>query len=56
MKFSIPDLMHCSRRTLLLFVLSANVVGWIVIIALIWAGCEAVQWVLEYLCSSGVLA
>jgi hypothetical protein len=35
MKFSTPDFMHCSRRTLMLFVLSANVVGWIVIIALI---------------------
>ncbi|PQH12198.1 hypothetical protein C5T94_02220 [Raoultella ornithinolytica] len=43
MKFSTPDFMHCSRRTLMLFVLSANVVGWIVIIALIWAGCEDVR-------------
>ncbi|EPL7198075.1 hypothetical protein QCW82_004479 [Klebsiella michiganensis] len=56
MKFSTPDFMHCSRRTLMLFVLSANVVGWIVIIALIWAGCEVAQWALEYLRSSGGLA
>lgn len=56
MKFSTPDFMHCSRRTLMLFVLSANVVGWIVIIALIWPGCEFAQWALEYLRSSGVLA
>lgn len=56
MKFSTPDFMHCSRRTLMLFVLSANVVGWIVIIALIWAGCKVAQWALECLRSSGVLA
>ncbi|MEN0615515.1 hypothetical protein [Klebsiella indica] len=56
MKFTTPDFMHCSRRTLILFVLSVNVFGWIVLAGLIWAACEFVQWVIEYLRSSGVLA
>lgn len=40
------DFMHCSRRSLLLFVTVANIIGWIVIGAVLWAGYELVNWVM----------
>ncbi|HBQ5882020.1 hypothetical protein ACNPNM_04110 [Klebsiella variicola] len=40
------DFMHCSRRSLLLFVTIANVVGWIVIAAVVYGAYLAYGWVM----------
>lgn len=40
------DFVNYSRRTLLLFVMVANIIGWIVIAAVLWAGYELVNWVM----------
>ena len=40
------DFVNYSRRSLLLFVMVANIIGWIVIGAVLWAGYELVNWVM----------
>lgn len=40
------DFVNYSRRTLLLFVMVANIIGWIVIAPVLWAGYELVNWVM----------
>ncbi|HFD6834659.1 TPA: hypothetical protein ACF3LW_004247 [Klebsiella oxytoca] len=45
MKFSTPDFMHCSRRTLMLFVMVANIIGWVAIVAVLYVAYLAIEWV-----------
>lgn len=40
------DFVNYSRRTLLLFVFVADVIALAVFVAVIWAGCELVNWVM----------
>lgn len=39
------DIEHYSRRTLLWFVALVNVIGWLVILVVLWAGCSLIEWV-----------
>ncbi|MFI2853784.1 hypothetical protein ACH677_16840 [Klebsiella aerogenes] len=39
------DIEHYSRRTLLCFAALVNVIGWLAILAVLWAGCSLIEWV-----------
>lgn len=40
------DFMHYSRRSLLLFVMVANIIGWVAIIAVVSVVYLAIEWVM----------
>lgn len=40
------DFMHYSRRSLLLFVMVANIIGWMAIIAVVSVVYLAIEWVM----------
>ncbi|HBY6386608.1 TPA: hypothetical protein MI439_02145 [Klebsiella pneumoniae] len=37
------DIEHYSRRTLLWFAALVNVIGWLAILAVLWAGCSLIE-------------
>ncbi|MFY0175930.1 hypothetical protein [Raoultella ornithinolytica] len=39
------DFMHYSRRSLLLFVMVANIIGWVAIVAVLYVAYLAIEWV-----------
>ncbi len=39
------DFMHCSRRSLLLFVTAASIIGWVAIFAALYVACLVIEWV-----------
>ncbi|EOG7781621.1 hypothetical protein ACLIOZ_001398 [Klebsiella pneumoniae] len=38
------DFVNYSRRTLLLFVMVANIIGWMAIIGVTWGICMLIEW------------
>lgn len=40
------DFVNYSRRSLLLFVTVANIIGWMAIIAVVYVVCLAIEWVM----------